>query len=278
MSKLALSKGMNFSLGGSSFQEIFTSLEALKVNSDPTFVVVIGGDGLTHHALQFLVGTPHCLCVFPAGTGNDISRTLNTFGYGIEEFLNLLVTEEPRSIDVARVTSWSSMDSGHSRYFLQVLTIGFDSKVNARANRFKTIKGSFKYTIATLFELLRLKADRMKVTFSDSTVERELLMIDIGNGPTYGGGMKILPTADPCDGLLNILTVEPVSRFELLRVFPKVFFGKHLEHPAVTYYKGTSLTIEGDSLVYADGEKIGFLPIDIEVIPKGLNVLIGSGK
>jgi diacylglycerol kinase (ATP) len=262
--------GLNFVLGGSTLADIFDTLHSLESEKEPCFVVVVGGDGLVHHALQALVGTSHCLCVYPAGTGNDISRTLKTYGYRVEEFLELLDNGVPTSIDVAKVTLPYS-----TRYFLQVLTIGFDSKVNARANGFKRIKGAIKYTCATIVELLHLRPDRMRIALSDSIIERDLLMIDIGNGSTYGGGMKILPSADPTDGLLNVMTVSPVNRFELLRVFPKVFTGKHLSHKAVSHYTCETLSIEGNSLVYADGEAVGMLPVDIDILPGQLNVLMG---
>jgi diacylglycerol kinase (ATP) len=82
--------------------------------------------------------------------------------------------------------------------------------------------------------------------------------------------MKITPDAKVDDGLFDILILAPVSRFEFLRVFPKVFSGKHTTHPEVKILRGKKIAIDSDAIAYADGERVGPLPIKAEVIERGL--------
>ena len=98
------------------------------------------------------------------------------------------------------------------------------------------------------------------------------MLIAVANGASYGGGMLICPSADRRDGLFEVMVLHPVSKVELLKVFPKVFKGKHVSHPAVEFIKVAKLTLESNAIAYADGEKIGSLPINIEIVPKALRV------
>jgi diacylglycerol kinase (ATP) len=91
------------------------------------------------------------------------------------------------------------------------------------------------------------------------------MLVSIANGPTYGGGMKIVPDADRTDGYLDIMILAEVSKFELLRVFPKVFSGGHKNHPAVSFHRTKTFSLQAAALAYADGEFIGDLPIHGEI-------------
>jgi diacylglycerol kinase (ATP) len=82
-----------------------------------------------------------------------------------------------------------------------------------------------------------------------------------------------VPHADLADGRLDVFIVHPLSRTALVRVFPKVFAGTHVDHPAVEFVRASRVRIEADDIVaYADGERIGRLPIEVEVVPGALSV------
>ena len=89
--------------------------------------------------------------------------------------------------------------------------------------------------------------------------------------------MRIAPRADPTDGIFDICSIGKVGRFELLRVFPRVFPGKHLSHRAVSTHRAERVVIrqrEGDQpiAVWGDGEPIGHLPVEITVVSSSLLV------
>ena len=230
-------------------------------------VVVIGGDGSVHLAIQELALSRIPLYVFPCGTGNDFARTGGSLDLDVSRAVNRMLQTSPIEIDLGRTES----EIG-TRWFGQVLSIGFDSLVNERANRFRFIRGQVKYTIATLLELPLFRPYRYEMVTLDAIRKIPAMLIAVANGASYGGGMLICPSADRRDGLFEVMVLHPVSKMELLKVFPKVFKGKHVSHPAVEFIKVAKLTLESNAIAYADGEKIGSLPINIEIVPKALRV------
>jgi diacylglycerol kinase (ATP) len=96
------------------------------------------------------------------------------------------------------------------------------------------------------------------------------MLIAVSNGQSYGGGMKVTPDARIDDGIFDVMILGPVSTFEFLKVFPKVFSGDHVKHPAVKIMRGKKVTIEANAVAYADGERIGELPITAEIVPDAL--------
>jgi diacylglycerol kinase (ATP) len=230
-------------------------------------VVVIGGDGSVHLAIQELALSEIPLYVFPCGTGNDFARTGGSLDLDVNRAVTRILETKPTEIDLGRTHSQTG-----SQWFGQVLSTGFDSLVNERANKFRFIKGQIKYTIATLLELPLFRPYEYQVITPACTRNIPAMLIAVANGASYGGGMQICPTADRTDGLFDVMVLHPVSKFELLRVFPKVFQGKHVNHPAVEFIRLAKLTLESDALAYADGERIGTLPINIEIVPRALKV------
>ena len=96
------------------------------------------------------------------------------------------------------------------------------------------------------------------------------MLIAIANGSSYGGGMQVCPGADIEDGLFDLMILAPVSKIEFLKVFPKVFSGTHITHPAVSMMRGKKISVTAEAIAYADGERIGPLPISAEVVPAAL--------
>ncbi len=226
-----------------------------------TGVFLVGGDGFIHQVVQHLVPANIPLCVIPAGTGNDFARTL---GYSLDNYQEIIenaLKNAPVPIDVGQVGT---------RYFVNILSTGFDSLVNERANRMRWIQGPMKYNVAMIAELPFFTPLRYDFTVDGVKFSKEAMLIAVANGISYGGGMKVCPEATWNDGLFDIMILEPVSKFEFLRVFPRVFNGTHITHPQVSIIRGKSIEIECDAIAYADGERIGALPVKIELCPNSL--------
>ena len=224
-------------------------------------VIVVGGDGMVHLAVQELALSKTPLALVPAGTGNDFARTL---GLNLEkplENLKVALLRSPEAVDLGVV---------NDRFFAEILSTGFDSIVNERANSFKRIKGRMKYNIAILLVLSTFKPKTYRFRIDGITFESKAMLIAVSNGQSYGGGMRITPDASIDDAQFDVMILGPVSRFEFLRVFPKVFTGKHVSHPAVKILKGKEVEIDSDAIAYADGERIGDLPIRARVAPQSL--------
>jgi diacylglycerol kinase (ATP) len=142
--------------------------------------------------------------------------------------------------------------------------------VNERANAMKRIKGRAKYNVSILMVLSTFKPKNYRFSIDGFSFESKAMLIAVSNGICYGGGMKVTPDAKIDDGLFDILILSPVSKFEFLKVFPKVFSGTHTTHPAVKISRGKSVEIDSDAVAYADGERVGPLPVKARVIERGL--------
>lgn len=100
------------------------------------------------------------------------------------------------------------------------------------------------------------------------------MLISVANGQSIGGGMKVTPDARLDDGLLDLFIVRPLSRARFLAVFPKVFSGRHVGHPAVDIRRVRHVELATANVVaYADGERIGPLPLTVDVVPGAVRVL-----
>lgn len=215
-------------------------------------IVAFGGDGFIHEVIQHCASNSIPLGVVPCGTGNDFARSLGIYKYSLSQQVDLIAQSHPRSVDLGQVgESW----------FAAILSSGFDALVNQRANQMRWPKGRMKYNIALVEKLFLLQTHRYHITMDNSSVDVDAVLITIANGSSYGGGMKVCPEATITDGLFDVMILQKVSRLELLKVFPKVYFGKHVGHPAVTFYRTTSITIDGSGSAFADGEPISSLPL-----------------
>jgi len=230
-------------------------------NGEAHRLISVGGDGLFHLLLQFAIEFKVPLAVAPGGTGNDFYRTLGWFDHELTNYLDHLVSEEPTLVDVGVVDG---------EYFGAVLSSGFDSVVNERANTLKWPKGPAKYNAAIALELPKFKPIEFKIFADEQVLEVEAMLIAIGNGRSYGGGMQVCPDADLQDGLFDIMILHPVSKIEFIKVFPTVYKGTHIEHPQVEVIRAKQVRIESSAIAYADGERIGQLPVQVESLPQTL--------
>jgi len=245
-----------------SLEESLTSLAQTIDKNLKSKVVVIGGDGMVHAAINSIDGNP--IGVIPAGTGNDFARAL---GLQLEDPIGNI-----RNVLSANVEEFDLGKVGN-QYFAAICSTGFDSIVNERANKLRWPHGKMKYNIAMLLELPRFKPRSYDIVIDGKLMQTRAMLIAVANGMSYGGGMKVCPNAQLQDGLLDIMILAPVSKFEFIRIFPSVFKGKHVSHPAVSITQGRSIQISANAVAYADGERVGPLPLDISISPNRLKVL-----
>ncbi|MFB6847651.1 diacylglycerol kinase [Streptomyces sp. NPDC056373] len=240
------------------------------VESGTGALIAVGGDGMAGLALQALAGTRTPLGLVAVGTGNDFARAL---GMPVREpaaagrmIADALKCGRIRDIDLGQVGD---------RWFGTVLASGFDSRVNDRGNRMRWPTGRLKYDLAMIAELAGLRPVPYRIRLDDGEVrEVEATLVAVGNGSSYGGGMRICPDADLTDGLFDVTVVGDCSRSTLLRVFPRVYRGTHVEHPKVTVLRAARVEIAAAGVTgYADGEPLGPLPLSARCVRGGVRVV-----
>jgi diacylglycerol kinase (ATP) len=236
-----------------------------RVDSGVEAVVALGGDGLVNLALQVVAGTAVPLGVVPAGTGNDFARALGLSRSDPMAVVDHIANGEARPVDLGRVGS---------RWFGGVLSSGFDSMVNERANRMSWPRGRARYNLAMLAELRTFRPVPFELDVDGETWVTDAMLVAVGNSASYGGGMRICPDASLEDGLLDVTVLGPISKLEFIRVFPSVYKGTHVNHRAVTVKRARVVSLSAFGVTaYADGERVASLPVACEAVPKALQVL-----
>ena len=228
-------------------------------------LVVVGGDGMVHLGAQVLAGTGTPLGMIPAGTGNDVARLLGLPRADPVAAADRVIGGRVRSIDLAR--------SG-AAYYVTVMCAGFDAVVNERANEMTWPRGQMRYNLATLAELRTFQPLPYTLELDGRTLRTEAMLVAIGNGPSFGGGLRITEGARVDDGLLDVVIIKPMSRATLVRTYPRLFRGTHTTHPQYEHHLVRSVTVAAPDIVtYADGERFGPLPLTVECVPGALRVL-----
>lgn len=229
-------------------------------------LVVCGGDGLVHLAAQALAHSNVNLGIIPCGSGNDVARYLGLPRGDPGAAADVVIGSRVRRIDLARCGA---------THFVTVLAAGFDALVNERANAMTWPRGQMRYNLATLAELRVSRPRPYTLVMDGQELRTDATLVAVGNGPSYGGGLRMTEGADFTDGLLDVVVIRPLSRARLVAAYPRLFRGTHVTLPEYAHFRARSVTVAAPGVVaYADGERIGALPLTVDVAPHSLRVLV----
>lgn len=252
-------------VAGRDADEALDLARAAAADDDVDALVACGGDGLVNVALQAVAGTGTPLGIVPAGTGNDIARAIGVPLGDAGAAAAHLMAWRPRRMDLARIGD---------RYFASVLAAGFDAVVNERANRMAWPRGQARYNLATLAELPGFRPLSYLLDLDGEPRRLDAMLVAVGNGPSFGGGLRMAEGAFIDDGLLDVVVIKPLGRLELVRTYPKLFTGAHVHHPQYERHRVRRVTVACPGIVgYADGERFGRLPLTVECVPGAVEVL-----
>ena len=256
-------------------------------------LVVVGGDGMVHLGVDIVATTGVPLGIVATGTGNDIARH---FGLPSRDAAasTRLINQALSGEGAIKATDaiYASRPDGtllapQRRWSLAVVSAGVDAAVNARANTLTWPAREGRYVRALAAELAALAPYGYRVTTDDGTWEGPALLLAVANTRYIGGGMDLAPQADPADGLLEVLRLDPVSRARLIALFRRLSQGTHLTDPAVHVERSRSVIIEAlDERTgrdrglrppphpFADGEPLAELPLRLEAVPDAVRLLL----
>jgi diacylglycerol kinase (ATP) len=229
-------------------------------------VVGVGGDGLVSQVASELVGSDTVLGIIPAGVGNDFARGLG-IPLNIAQACAVLGQGHARRVDVGQA---------NERYFLSVAVMGLAAEVNRKANQFRRLRVSALYTLLTVATVFTDKPLLFTVTYNGHERRCYSWLIAVGNTWSCARGMALVPGARPDDGLLEACIVNGMGKLELLYTFPRVFRGTHIYHTGIETLRGREITVRADGSceIYADGERIGPLPVVLRAVPQALRVMV----
>lgn len=235
------------------------SLEAALLSHPRTKgIFILGGDGTVHHVANKVlrINNEIPLAVIPTGSGNDFARQCGLLGHEFEGLVDHFLNQRPKDVDVLKV---------NDSFALQVISTGFDAHVSRMArSRFRRL-GRFRYSLIVPLQLFRMHAIEYDIAIDGQRMHITSPLVAVANGNTYGGGMMISPASTVRDGVFELIFVSEMNRLELLRLFPRVFNGKHINHPKVTQIRGRQLSLRASTIAESDGEELSESPIHLIV-------------
>jgi diacylglycerol kinase (ATP) len=247
---------------------------AAKAASDGYDVVAAaGGDGTVNEVTNGIVGSRTALGILPIGSVNVLAAEL-AIPRGLEKAWQVILEGESKAIDLGKVTGTSS-DRVQPRYFAQLAGVGLDARAIRGVSRTqKRIWGPLAYVFAGL-KAVAEAAPQIRVEVDGSEAVEGICAI-FGNGRYYGGPFTVLKDARVDDGLLDICLFKRGGYLNIFNYLVGVLRGAHTDFRDVWYLKGrrVKVTSTGDVPVEVDGELSGSVPVEIEVVPNALRVMV----
>jgi diacylglycerol kinase (ATP) len=244
---------------------------------DFSSVLAVGGDGSVHTAAQVAHAHGLPLGIIASGSGDDVARacglphgrsheaTIAAADHFIQSYLAKDLTE----IDALLATTCD----GKQHTVLAVMSCGFDARVNANSSKMTYLRGTFRYVVAMLVTLSRFSPIRYSMILDGVSRNFSAMLVAIGNGSMFGGGMKVCPDAHVKDGYMDLLIVNKLSIPRFLAVFPRVFQGTHTSHEKVETLRGVNLHLDAQGeQIWGDGEYLGVSPVDVELQPNSIKI------
>lgn len=236
-------------------------------------VIVCGGDGTLHEVVNGIAGIPDVtLGIVPCGRGNDLATAIG-IPKKMHNAIQILLAGNTKAIDLGVVFS----EKGSRHYFATITTCGYDTEVSKRgASRDTPFSGTASYLYAAIATLSDFRCPHARIEGDFGIYEDKILLAATGNTKSYGGGFKIVPSAQMDDGIFDVCIIHALPAFTILRLMVTLFWGGHVSHPAVEIHQTRKLTIQTDPpvMLYADGEPMCETPASIEIMKHGLNVLV----
>ena len=234
-------------------------------------VVAVGGDGTANEVLNGIAHSKAVLAAIRGGKGNDFATAVD-MPSDIDSACRDLLAAKTRNIDLAKVLN---------RYFINSVGVGFDATVALRVNRgVRPFRGVSAYIYAFFLTLFSYKQVEMEIDFGNGPREINPLLVAVGIGQNYGGGMRILPDAIQDDGLFDICILDWMDKLSLAYSFPKVFSGSHVKMKQVTMHRTEKVSLKTGEPVplHMEGEILFGNEMNFTLEPCGMTVLTGGIK
>ncbi len=259
--------GSPFSILETRFPGHATELAAQAAREGCSHLAVLGGDGTITEVVNGLVGSEVVLGLLSVGTGNDLARSLALPYNDLASSLRVVLNGRVGSIDVGR---------DGDRYFVSALGVGYPADVAAETNRLQWLKGPPAFFLAVYKALNRMRVAALRIELDDRVLEVDCTSLLIQNTPFTGGGLKMAPEAKLDDGLFDVVVIDSIGRLDLMLNFPRVYRGSHLDHPNFSLYRSRRVRVTAETPLHkmCDGDVAGWLPVDAEVLPGALKVVL----
>lgn len=243
------------------------------------FLVAVGGDGTVNEVANGILSSKDLgrasIGIISTGTGGDFIRSAGIDRDYIKA-CSLLTSKRRRLIDVG-IVEYQRGGQTLKRFFVNSAGVGFDAAATEASSHLpKFLGGTIPYVMGLLKSLAGYRNKSVIMKVDDRVEAKRILSVVVANGCYFGGGMRVAPQADICDGLLDVVSVGDMGKIELLRAFPTIYKGTHIHHPKVSTQRATQVSIDSDEkfLVQTDGEFLGEGPVSFGLMPSALSIAI----
>jgi len=247
-------------------------------------VIPVGGDGTIQQCVAGLtlsdegevVQHATRMALLPAGTGGDYRKSFG-FNDSLDHAEARIRSPNTRLVDVG-LLKYQTEAGPATTAFANVMSFGLGGLTDKLVeNGPKWLGGRVAFFLGALKATAIHQPIPIELTLDGQKIESAPYSnVAVCLGQYFGGGMKIAPNADPSDGLFDIVTME-MSKLQTTTLTGHIYRGTHLDRAGVHHYRGRVLearpTREGESLIDADGEQLGSLPLKASVLPSALELL-----
>ena len=249
----------------------FEIIKQLKLNNY-SGVIVAGGDGSFFNVLNAYMALEERpsipFGILPVGTGNSLVRDVIDGEQPLEEYVKLIKNGSTKEFDIAKVEC-----DKETFYYANMMGFGFITDVNGTASKLKALK-SHAYTLGVLHQTIKLNTFELKMTIDGEVHKMENVFVIISNSKYTGGNYLIAPKANVSDGKLDLVILNKLSRVNLLKTFPKIFDGSHINTPFVDYIQAKTIKLEANvsKILSPDGEIYGSFPAEISCLSRAIRI------
>lgn len=245
-----------------------TVLAREAADAEDTVIVAVGGDGTMKETASGLYGSNAVMCAFPFGTGNDLAKAL-ALPLEPTECVDMLLAGHTRKLDLGLLDG---------KLFINVAGFGFDVDVLINTEEYKKkYTGLTPYMLGIFKGLSSIKPYRVDYE-ADGGVSGSVsaILVAVGNGTHFGGGMKVCPNSDPFDGLFDVCIVDNISLMRLLTLLPGFVKGKHINAKCVKYFRTSRLRVNCPEVpsVELDGEVTAHTPGVFDIMHEAMEIVV----
>lgn len=273
--------GDRYTLAETHFSGEATILSRNDIANGAGLIIAVGGDGTIQEVVNGFFNdgatvNPGCeLGIIDCGTGSGLAQSLD-LPASMENQIDLIYHQQSCGIDVGRIVFRNRDRQREQRMFVSECQIGIGSAVVAGVQSMhKRFGGTLAFGSVAFSKVIGYKAQTISLQFdNERKMIDNLIGIVIGNGNYCGGGMRLTPTAQLNDGLLDVLTIHNMGVITRLLNFPKIYWGKHVDSPYFNICQCKKVIIDAEEPIpiAADGEMLGMTPCEIDILPAALKI------
>lgn len=246
-------------------------------------VVAVGGDGTINEVVNGffedgkVINPMATLGVLPRGTGGDFRKTFD-WSLDAAEAIKRLSTPQSRALDLGRVDFLGHDGQPQARYFANICSFGVSGLVDEEVNRTsKAFGGTLSFMWGSLKALSKFRDQKVRVQFDDQESELlSLTTLSVANGKYFGGGMKVAPEADVCDGWFDVVIWSGYDIKDFVLRSKGLYSGAHVNWPGTRVLRARKIVAESDEtvLIDCDGEQPGRLPCTMTMLPSAIRLKV----